>query len=689
MNSVVKTIISILVSSFVFTISAGQGISQDDTSDSENSDAGLEAELKWLQAEAVVMTEIATKTKMDADMVPGMVTVLRGAELEKRGIRNVLEALSLVPGLNISPDFIVRGIGMDFASGKVKVLWNNAPVNESMTGMIAFTFYMPIEQLDRIEVIRGPGSALYGKFAYSGVVNIITRQKENRLFGRYGRFDTYSAGGIFSYAAPEQHFDMSLNIGCWRNDQTDRKTGPDILHETGMSDISRAPGPVNDRRKVTTAIMTLSYKELSLLAQLATISYGSGFGIADALPPPNDETPGTDDSHMAEFGWHPEISQSLKLNMKFGWKEYLWNHDEEYLFPPGYAGYENGMIAGPHYEERSLYGESELQWEGWERHLLLLGLEYENIKLTDIWSDSNYHPMTGEPLPFVQRFTGEENWLEEDKSRNIFSLFLQDQFDFTHRLTLTGGLRYDYYDDTKEGRLTPRLAGVFRASQCHIFKIQYAEAFRPPSFMEMYFKNNPIGSGNPDIEAETVKTWELGYVFRSVYFLGRLTVFRSELRNLIGMKDGQYSNNDSAQTKGAELELNWKIFRNLITDVNFSYAKTRDDSTGAEIRGAASWISNIGLVYEPLDNVSLSLQYRYVNECNRDTDDPRDNLDSYDKIDFTAAVRDFFKQGLTFRAGLRNLFDEEIRYSSAYPGYLEDYPQTGRESWFQFSYDFE
>ena len=654
----------------------------------EEADAKLAEELKWLHAEAIDITDIATKIGMDADLVPGMVTVLNGEELERRGIRTVAEAMQLIPGMETSADPIVRGIGKSFSSGKIKMLLNSTPLNATMDGGVIPIYYIPVEQIERIEFIRGPGSALYGNWAYLGVMNVVTRESGNRVFGRYGSFDARYGGGIFSSTAFEGDFKGSLNIAAWERDSAGVEAGPDSLYGTDNEGVSQAPGPVNDSRQNTSAFLKLDYKEISFLTQYISYDVGTRFGMADALPPPNDQRIEFNEHYVSEIRWHPEISAILKLNFNLGWKQYLFDRDDAYLYPPGFAIYEDGLIVGPHYEERGMFGSMDILWKGWNRHTLLLGMEYDQSNMTDVWVDANYHPVTGEPFPSVRRLTGDDNWLDEDNCRSIFSFFIQDQFDISDRFSLTTGLRYDYYDDTDD-RLTPRIAGVFQASEKHIFKAQYAEAFRPPAFIEMYAMNNPILNGSSDTAPETVRTWELEYIYKNPRAVGRITLFFSQLEDLIVYEKGKYANStEGIETRGAEVELKWNILPSLVADANLSYSDTKDKNTDTAVDGSSEWLGNIGFMYQPVKDYVLSLRFRHVGKRNRPESDPRPSLSGYDTVNFSAGVENLLRDGLTLRAGVKNLFDEDVRVPSSYPGYIDDYPMPGREWWIQVSYTF-
>ena len=117
-------------------------------------------------------SELATKSKKNIDYLPGLITVLQQNELKRFGFQTVREALELVPGIDFSlKGLIVRGIGNAYISGKTKIMLNGVALNDTTTSSASSILQLPVEMVERIEVIRGPGSALYGEYAYSGIIN--------------------------------------------------------------------------------------------------------------------------------------------------------------------------------------------------------------------------------------------------------------------------------------------------------------------------------------------------------------------------------------------------------------------------------------------------------------------------------------------------------------------------------------
>lgn len=682
--------------------------SSDDLSAQYNEESsGDEAELRRLMQVLDKHTEIATKTKMNADFVPGMVTVLEGDEMEARGIKTVWEALALVPGLELFIQsqgirrVMVRGTGMTFASGSIKFLLNGISVNAAFVAMESPILGLPIEIVERIEVIRGPGSAVHGEFAYNGVVNVITRKKGNKLFGYTGSNDTYGGGGLFSLSRPKDKFNLSLTLAGMETDGSGSKTGTDALFGTPNESISNAPGHAHENREANSALLTLEYKDFSLTAQFLETNHGEHFGVSNQLPPPSDNNVVKVQNGMLQAKQGLELAPSLWAEFRLGWVEHKYDVNKYHLRVPGFVvtlpvppwtvTYTNGMIASPYYEESKIEGGIELKWNGWNRHDVLAGWSFADTEIKDVWQETNYDPITFAPSVSFQRFDGAQNWLEEDEDRLLHSVTLQDEFHINKQITLTSGLRYDHYDDVGDS-WNPRLAVVWRLTNEFILKAQYAKAFRPPTFLEMYTKNNPVFDGNPDIDPETIDTYDIGCIYKYDHTILRGTFFYSALDDLIVLdQNDRYANIGEARLTGFELEFEHSITHFLKLDANISYVHTRDTDTGSELEGSGDWLGNLGLNYQPHNNLAFCLQYRYVGDKNRAPTDTRDELDDSHTVDLTGNIFNLLYQGVTLRAGVKNLFNEDIRYfapKTTSGTYQNDYPGPDREWWIQLSYNF-
>ncbi|MBP6703527.1 MAG: TonB-dependent receptor plug domain-containing protein [Vicinamibacteria bacterium] len=178
--------------------------------------AAEEAELEGLLKILSEETAVATKTRMNGDYVPGIVTVLHGDEMASMGARTVWDALSMVPGIEAVrdpagvPSLVVRGIQFPFNSGNVKVLIDSMPATRDNAGINSIVLDLPIQLVERIEVIRGPGSVVYGDFAYMGLVHIITRKTGHGFHARLEEAGGFS-GGFFGGGRTASGWEYALS----------------------------------------------------------------------------------------------------------------------------------------------------------------------------------------------------------------------------------------------------------------------------------------------------------------------------------------------------------------------------------------------------------------------------------------------------------------------------------------------
>ncbi len=652
-------------------------------------------------------TTIATRSKLNADYVPGMITILHGDVLYARGATTVAEALAFVPGIEKSHDRIgnqvalVRGVGGSFASGNMKVLVDGVSINSALSALADPVFLMPIEQVERIEVIRGPGSALYGEYAYAGVINVVTQKNISRSFAGGGSFNKRSIGGTFSAEDPQSGAKFSVSLARWQRGDTNTPAGEDVLYNTQISQaaISNAPGSVNDEVEYKSALFNLGYGDFTLKAQLLDNKRGDYFGTLDALPDPN--------KGVAYQNHHQNLTLShlftpnpyLVIQPVFGWQRYENSFDITML-PAGYIPYPAGFLARGFYRERQLNGSVELHWGGWQGHNLLVTVAVKEIEVREAWRESNID-LSNDPtypqLPSMQRFTGVNNWVNENNRRTIHSVVIQDEYLYSDQTTYTLGMRYDKYNDVGDN-ISPRLAGVFRYSDAHILKVQYAHAFRPPSFYEL------CNSTANAIKPETIRTLELAYIHRLWNRVDRIILFHSKMRNLIVSSENliNLENLRHAEINGIEAETERYLSDWIKLNANLSYSNATDSATSESIAGAAKWLGTFGVLMEH-DEMTFSVDLHYVGSRAREADDPRSDLASYHTVNTTMTYT-VPNSRLTLRAGIKNLFDQEVRYPAsmttdntpAFIGdpvrsvvsYMSDYPQPGRNGWVQMSYPF-
>lgn len=642
----------------IFAASAASSVYAEEAVPSADRD-----DLERLQETVDHLTDLATQTRLNADYVPGMVTVFYGRDLEDRGIRSAGEALNLVPGMNLSHTShiywktVVRGVPRPFAAGHVKLLLNGTPL--TTTFGIDLVSNLPIEQVDRIEIVRGPGSAIHGEYAVTGVMNIITCEEGSRAYGAVGSYGTLRGGGLLSLDFPDSDLKVSLNISGAESEGADVNVGPGEMVDIATVDDGFGNNHFgNNHRDSRAGLLSLKWRRTSLRAHLLESNRDRWYRTRQI-------------SVAARQGLF--LTPSLRADAELSFLKRKFDSDLEGRAPSAWQDSPEGWVYEFNYDEKKVHAGLDLTWSIKDRQRLLFGYSFTRSELSDVWREVDPE----------ERYKGDD--------RRINSLRLQEEWQPHDQVILIGGVRYDHYDDIGE-QFSPRIAAVFRlnkqrgAIRQHVLKAQYGRAFRPPTFLE----TRAIGSGL-DADPETTDTYELGYITRKFDEVCRITVFHSDLNARIdGFSDklGRYYVN------GLELEYARPLIPNFLElDVNLSYARTEDRETGDKIPESADWLTNIGLTFNAFRWLSLSLLLHSAFERNEDPAFGAGDLDDSHLLDFTARVRYPAIEGLTLRCGVKNLFEEDIRfpYERAEWGYGNDSgapgdDRPGRFWWVSLSY---
>ncbi len=244
------------------------------------------------------MINIVTGIKQPIAQAPAVATVITAKDIKEMGATDLDEVLEAVPGLHVArnsagyrPIYTFRGIFSQYNS-QVLVLINSIPITNLFVGDRGQVWGgMPVQAIDRIEVIRGPGSAIYGANAFAGVINIITKTAQDingtEIGGRVGSFDRRDGWAL--HGGTWAGFDIALMLeygdteGQRRIIDADAQTSFDNLFGTNAS---LAPGPVNLQRKNLDVRLDIARGDWRLRAGLQRRwDVGTGAGVADALDP--------------------------------------------------------------------------------------------------------------------------------------------------------------------------------------------------------------------------------------------------------------------------------------------------------------------------------------------------------------------------------------------------------------------
>lgn len=644
-------------------------------------DASEADELSQFLALLNQQTTLATNSRLNADYVPGMISVLGAEQLQGRGFRSLFEALAIIPGVITTMNetgarsVSVRGLGGIFEPGKVKLLLNGKAINASASATTGTLYDTPVEQIERVEFIRGPGSAIHGEFAYAGVLNVITHRQGEAFSGALLSEGGASFSGLLDFG-DDGNYQASLNLAASQGDGEDIDSGADRT-PGGIS--AYAPGQINNRRDFVSAIIDFESGQWQALLQLQQARRGDHFGSNQVLPPASDENIIAENLISASLAREFEVDE--KLDGEWSASLLRISSDKDRLFlgvAPVFGGFasEDDIYADSRLTEQRFETAVKLHYDA-DDHQLFGQLVYAHVSVEESSQAINLDPVTNLPSPTVNAFPGP---VDSSQERSSISLVLQDEYLVDEDMTLTSGLRLDDYQDIGN-TLSPRIAIVWRRSPVHTFKAQLARAFRPPSLIETG------GSLTSSIDVETNDTIEFGHIYQQGDRLLRNTLYFSRLRDLIAFQSSPtqgYYNSGRQNLSGYEFE----IEETLTPEWEYNASLSLQNYSGVGRVGATPWMLKAGVDYRPAALTRLGLQLIAIGEREREAGDSRTDFEQTSQLDLNLEQRKFLGiAGLSFRGALHNLLDQRLAHPSAAATYADDYPYSdGTTLWLQLAY---
>ena len=670
------------------------------------------AEEDYYRTDRLLVT--ATGSQLPVHKAPAVASIITAEDIEQMGATRLDDILATVPGIHTGPssdsgyrtNYHIRGIYTGI-NQQVLMLINGVPINTLYIGSRQTAFRMSTANISRIEIVRGPGSAVHGADAFAGTINVITKdvhevQKVQSGF-RVGSFETYDTwlqgGGVWS--GWETAF--SLEYGQSEGDKdriitSDQQTNLDNMFGTGAS---LTPGVMDTHYKYLEATLALRKDNWNFRQRYWTnLDEGPYWaGVTDTLATGNELDMV---SYLADLRYdNPKIAPHWELNAGLN---YLYQKSDFklVLFPPGavvligsdgnlftganVVSFPDGVIGGPERTEQTVAGDVATIYSGLSDHRLRLGLGAKHMEL-EARHYSNFGPgvidgtqpvvdgaltdLTGTPYAYVP-----------NKSRQVWFVSAQDEWSFARHWDLTAGVRYDHYSDFG-GTFNPRLALVWETRYDLTTKLLYGQAFRPPSFQELYAQNNPANKGNPDLDPETIETFELAFDYQPATRLRTiLNLFVYEAKDLIeqvpdAVGTGKTTQNARDQKGyGFEFEMDWEIADTLRLKANCALQDSENNETDASVANTPGFQFYINPHWNFLPEWSLDGQIKWIADRQRAVGDTRDQIDDYTLVGITLRRKNLFKYW-DLAVAVRNLLDEDVREptGTAIP---DDYPMPGR-----------
>jgi len=568
------------------------------------------------------VSKIATKTKLNIDDTPSFVTVLQSQKLQKLGITDVFEALGLVPGVHLSREIsgvpIVAFRGM-MQKGEVKLMIDGVTINNTYRGSIYYYFSFPIELIDRIEVIRGSNSILYGSGAISGVINIITKNSQsnlaNTLFISTGSNDNNLGGFLYS----TKLHDIQFSIDSYYHNDNKMVQNP-----TGISGN-------NDRHLKDYAVgVNIHDEHFGFLGRAKNEDSGNAYGLFGELDTNKNLYGNKNNSYLAELSYKNSIALDSQISFLLGCNSYGQKITTKH---PALGRIDT------RYKELSYYTQLDIISHSYQNHTLLLGTKLESVKTKQAeWSV---------PIPFIS---------DPNLLRNSFSVYLNDTYTLGTNTDITAGVRYDNYSDFGDS-FSPSFGLVYRASEDIRLKVLYSHSYRAPSWIEL--------TSNTTLKAEKSDSIEAGVIYKqnSISTL-KVNIFASEIENMITQPSKEYIQNKQAEFYGSELEYIFQTNKNLEFNLFASYINAKDED-GLDLPNVANILGTTSLTYSLDSGLSFGSLLKYVSSSKREVTDTRADKKSslifdetlsyaYHSISANFIIKDLFNRGSYYAMPLRS-----------------------------------
>ncbi|MCJ8320518.1 MAG: TonB-dependent receptor [Colwellia sp.] len=677
------------------------------------------------------MVEIATGTKKQFHLLPSVASVITAQDISDMGAIYLSDVLEKVPGLHVMPSsqgrttpiFSVRGINTA-ANPQLLVLMNGTEFKHPTSGGLTYNFRYSLHNVERIEVIRGPGSAVYGADAYSGVINIITKKT-----GTESSVNAGLTAGSFSTSElwaninwTEETFRASLSLSKYQTDGDDGRIVNSDLQTTfdGLfgTSASLAPSFLASQLDITDIHLDVAVGNWSLESWYWGLENGgSSVGAVQTLDYVGEENA---DSYLTKLSYHNDYGNHWNIDANVSYYTIeadsflvlfpagatLPVGDDGNLFTPnlpdveggGLVSFTDGAIGDPIPSLDETRVNLISTYDGIERHVLRLGAGWIESKLS-VKEFKNFGPgiLDGNNFSSVVNgnlfdVTNSENIYVKDQSRTVKYISLQDEWQISNDFTLTAGFRYDDYSDFGD-TINPRVALVWQTRHNVTTKLLYGSAFRAPSFIELSAINNPAALGNSSLNPEEIDTYEFVIDYRITtdsklvvnFFDYKATDLIVRIADAEPATTKTYQNASNQNGNGVEVEFNWQVSNDISWDSSFSYQQVEDTSTGAKIADIPTKQFYTDLRIKLSDNLKITSQLNYVMDRKRAVGDTRAKLDDFTLVNLTAIYQ--VNNHLKIRLAAKNIFDKDY-YEGTDGRIADDLPMEGRSVYGMLDYTF-
>lgn len=578
----------------IFLIFLSVGLSQL-TCSAANPDDIPSTDLTELPLEQLMNISVYGASKYDQKLMeaPASVSIVNQDEIKKYGYRNLADILRSVRGFFVTNDRNYQYLGVrgfnrpgDYNT-RILLMVDGHRLNDGIYDQapVGYDFPVDIDLIDRVEVIRGPSSSIYGTNAFFAVVNVITRNgrelsaKSNGLevSGDGGSFFSYK--GRLTYGKQWAEGPEVLVSGSYYDSR-----GPKLFFSEFNTPESRNGVARNcDFERFQSAFSKFSFKDFTLTGAyhnrekgIPTGSYGVDFGD------PRNRT--IDTRAFMDLKYNRTFANDWQVLARLSYDHYPYtghyffkrqalnnivdSEEEAVAMPPAPAS----IVENRDRAQADWWGgEVQVSKKLFDRHKVIVGAEYRDYFRLN---QSNFDV---EPFALI---------LDDKRDAKVWAFYAQDEFTILKNLRLNAGLRYDHYS-TFGGSLNPRVALIYNPFKQTALKLLYGQAFRAPNVYELFYQDGGTSQKpGSNLKPEKINTYEVvweQYFAKNYRFTA--SGYYYKIDNLITQQvdpaDGLivFKNSEQVEAKGVEFELGGKWASGLEGRLSYTLQEVKDTAT--------------------------------------------------------------------------------------------------------------
>ena len=606
-----------------------------------------EPETLTTRMEEVVVT--GTRTPHSLKDTPVETVLINREDIERSNAQTVTDILKNVPGLSASgvddvfgdTSSRVRLRGMSLNDGYGLILIDGQRIHGSGQsgghGEYAVGLnQIPVSMIERIEVVKGPSSVLYGSDAMVGVINVITRKTPSKAIAgagaSYGWYDVKERvrNGVTTKPSDDGRYRNLSEAYVYAGDRPHERLGYLInyANETGENTGST---PIDSERHSVMGKVNFQLTEgMDLLLKGELSSYEK-----------EGSSPKSEDSHRISAGWTWKVSENHILQVK----GYSYVDDFE---AESSSSDRHGDIG---YDQV----EAQYTWYLGNSNVITTGTEFQRQGIDYIMDNSN----------------GTRTTVDEDV--DTWSVYVQDELTFFDRLVAVPGIRYDHHS-TFDSSFNPKLSLMYHLTDTTALRGSVGKSFKSPTIRQLYydvpFYHSPFWiKSNPDLDPEKSIGYSFGveqYLFQDRMILNA-SYFRNDVDDMVVSESSDetyegeelriYKNVEEAMTQGVEVMARLMFDNDFSVSGSYTFTDSENKENGKELTYTPKHELTLSPTYEYTPwNVGVSGTFTYLSKLYTDTDNSYE-VDAHCVVDANIYKKIGEKAKLTLEAD--NIFDSD------------------------------